>query len=392
MTLCISPDASLQRVSGSMVLSNQRARKHVELDANAAAAVALLGNGVDERQWVSALEKTSGWNRTVIPGSLGLVFDHSGLGPERGQQVSGQKLFELLVTSFLVVKEGEEAAYNEFLRVKESPLDQTHLGSFHQNVGQYQTLYLRNRHKWRAWHDQKFSPDGLTVKSGPYKAVQETFLRGFIDRMDLPGAHLLDFGCGNGFYTHLFAEHGAVVTGIDTSPELIEMARHNCSASIGSTRFLLVSGPEEVVPSLKAEEAGSLDAIFMSDVMLLLLRGEQDGKEVEGLDNLLLVFSQLLRPGGKIYSMEPNPIFWHACRAGSKERPYAVVPEYRNPIFNVSPTYDQVINRFSGNGFLVEHFYHLYDDEMEGPDNGCYANEFPIWDFIVYRKQDRSQI
>lgn len=42
-----------------------------------------------------------------------------------------------------------------------------------------------------------------------------------------PGAHILDLGCGPGFYTHRLAERGFRCTGVDFSPASVSCAsRH----------------------------------------------------------------------------------------------------------------------------------------------------------------------
>src|SRR5258708_993553 len=40
-----------------------------------------------------------------------------------------------------------------------------------------------------------------------------------------PGAKLLDVACGQGFFSRLFQQAGAEVTGVDIAPELIAIAR-----------------------------------------------------------------------------------------------------------------------------------------------------------------------
>lgn len=56
------------------------------------------------------------------------------------------------------------------------------------------------------------------------------------------GKKILDLACGQGFFSHALAAHGATVTGVDISPELIEIARkhagHNEDFYISSSDSL----------------------------------------------------------------------------------------------------------------------------------------------------------
>ena len=244
----------------------------------------------------------------------------------------------------------------------------------------------RNKNKWKAWYDQKFLPDGKDVCPGPYKFVQKKFISDYFNNINLVNKKFLDFGCGNGFYSKIFSKAGAYVTGIDTSSKLLELAKKNNSTE--RIEFILANDAESVIPVLKKLESNSFDVIYISDVILLLFNKEENSKEIEQLDKLLTTLCQLLKPGGKLYSMEPNPIFWHASRIENSSRASAIITEYRHKRFNVMPTYDEVIGRFVTSGLLLSEFHHAYDDTKRAEDepNESYTSEYPIWDFLVYEK------
>src|SRR6476661_7417297 len=46
-----------------------------------------------------------------------------------------------------------------------------------------------------------------------------------------PGMTVLELGCGAGYFTQELARSGADIVAIDVSPELLEIARTNCSSS-----------------------------------------------------------------------------------------------------------------------------------------------------------------
>ncbi len=74
-------------------------------------------------------------------------------------------------------------------------------------------------------YDQQYAEGGFG-----YQAQRERWAawvrRHYIDEFELrPGETLLDVGCGDGFWTDLFAEAGFPSTGVDFSPGGIEVAR-----------------------------------------------------------------------------------------------------------------------------------------------------------------------
>ena len=60
-----------------------------------------------------------------------------------------------------------------------------------------------------------------------------------------PGMTVLELGCGAGYFTQELARSGADIVAIDVSPELLEIARGNCSAP-----NVQLSNPECLSPEL----------------------------------------------------------------------------------------------------------------------------------------------
>ena len=99
----------------------------------------------------------------------------------------------------------------------------------------------------------------------------------------LPGADLLDAGCGTGRYAAELARRGYVVQGIDLSAELIEVARR--SSKDGRTSVSFAVGDIQRLPS------GRYDAILCRGVLNDLL-------DDEGREAVLATFARALRPAG----------------------------------------------------------------------------------------------
>jgi len=101
------------------------------------------------------------------------------------------------------------------------------------------------------------------------------------------GMTVLELGCGAGYFTRELARSGADIVAIDVSPELLEIARSNCSAP--NVRYEIQNAYELSYP-----DAG-FDSVVGSSV-LHHLETEEALREVY----------RVLKPSGTICFTEPN--------------------------------------------------------------------------------------
>lgn len=99
----------------------------------------------------------------------------------------------------------------------------------------------------------------------------------------LPGADVLDAGCGTGRYAAELARRGYVVQGIDLSAELVDVAR--CSIDAARTTVSFAVGDITRLPT------GRYDAILCRGVL-------NDFVDDEGREAVLATFARALRPSG----------------------------------------------------------------------------------------------
>jgi 2-polyprenyl-3-methyl-5-hydroxy-6-metoxy-1,4-benzoquinol methylase len=101
------------------------------------------------------------------------------------------------------------------------------------------------------------------------------------------GMEVLELGCGTAYLTRELAPTGASITAIDISPDLLELARRECSAA--NVHFEIQNAYDLTFPD------ASFDSVVGSSVLHHL-----------EIDSALAQVYRVLRPGGTIRFTEPN--------------------------------------------------------------------------------------
>jgi SAM-dependent methyltransferase len=109
-----------------------------------------------------------------------------------------------------------------------------------------------------------------------------------------PGSRLLDAGCGSGQFALALAERGALVTGVDLSPEMIRLARDNAARLGEQVPVRWIEGTVDDVPL----PSGSMDAIHARMVLPF----------VPDIPEALREFRRVLRPGGRLLASTAGPL------------------------------------------------------------------------------------
>lgn len=123
---------------------------------------------------------------------------------------------------------------------------------------------------------------------------------------------IFDAGCGDGVVLHFLKQAGyANIAGVDVSAEMVALAH-----SVGLSE--VTQG--EMLPALKALQAGSLDVLFIMDVLEHLERDE--------LFDVCDAARRALKPGGQLIVHVPNAsgIFGASIRYGDLTHELAFTP------------------------------------------------------------------
>ena len=102
-----------------------------------------------------------------------------------------------------------------------------------------------------------------------------------------PGMTVLELGCGTGYFTRELARSGAEIIAIDVSPELLNIARSNCSA-----------------PNVRYEIQNAYDLSYNDSIFDSVI-GSSVLHHLEIEDAVREIY-RVLRPNGTIFFTEPN--------------------------------------------------------------------------------------
>ena len=150
----------------------------------------------------------------------------------------------------------------------------------------------------RRWWD----PDG---PQRPLHDLNPTRLAYVADQMPLRGVRVLDVGCGAGLLSEALAGEGAIVTALDLSPELIDVAKLHLLESGRQVDYRVVS-----VEELAAQMPGAFDAVTCMEML----------EHVPDPGSVLAACARLLRPGGRLLlsTLNRTPLAFGAAIVGAE--------------------------------------------------------------------------
>jgi SAM-dependent methyltransferase len=382
------------RVPGDVVVFPEPGGRWRLHNAFTRTSLVLDGSGLEvvraaEEDPVAASDRFAGatfpvWDVQRFSNQDGLLADPSNFerDPDRWgppQALSAEELVRTAREHWLLIDDDD--SYRARFARRRDLFDRDHFPNFHQELGTHLLLRARrDPEDW--WLEQKFTNDLGDVRDNLYGAVQRSFLERYFGERLAPGQHVLDVGCGPGFYSNLIATTGATVLGIDPSERFIEIARRH---AVDGAEFEVARVSEP--GALDHIAAASADLVFMSDALLFYFVPATPG-QVANLDVLLADLRRILKPNGRFVSLEPHYIFWLRPWLGDAARPFTLLTEYLHKSFGVTPSISELIHAFARGGFAVSDMFELTPDpEFEAVDPRAYhfAGSFPLWHLFELR-------
>lgn len=140
-------------------------------------------------------------------------------------------------------------------------------------------------HRW-------WDPDG---EFKPLHQINPLRLDWIAQYVDLPGAKVVDVGCGGGILSESLARRGAQVLGVDLSVKPLKVARlHALEAGVKGLEYR-----EVAVEQLAAEQSGQYDAVTCMEML----------EHVPDPASIVRACADLVKPGGWVFfsTLNRNP-------------------------------------------------------------------------------------
>lgn len=120
----------------------------------------------------------------------------------------------------------------------------------------------------------------------PLHVLNPVRARFVAERARLRGARLLDVGCGGGLLCESLCREGAIVTGIDLAPGMIEVARLHAIE-----QGLAIEYRSEDAGALAVAQSASFDVVTSMEML----------EHVPDPAQMMATFARLVRPGGSVF-------------------------------------------------------------------------------------------
>ena len=151
-------------------------------------------------------------------------------------------------------------------------------------------------HRW-------WDPDG---EFKPLHQINPLRLDWIAQYVDLPGAKVVDVGCGGGILSESLARRGAQVLGVDLSVKPLKVARlHALEAGVKGLEYR-----EVAVEQLAAEQSGQYDAVTCMEML----------EHVPDPSSVVRACTQLAKPGGYVFfsTLNRNVKSWLLAIVGAE--------------------------------------------------------------------------
>ncbi len=167
---------------------------------------------------------------------------------------------------------------------------------------------------------------------------------------DLAGLSAIDLGCGEGRYTRSFARRGAHMTGVDISPQMLELARQEESREPLGIRYELESSAQ-----LRSFAGNSFDAAVSTMALM----------DTPNFPAVAREAFRVIRPGGGFYFSVLHPCFMTRDSTWAKDPEGGVVGRQVSNYWGDEP-YTEEWGFENAPPFTIFYFPYRLEDYING--------------------------
>lgn len=151
---------------------------------------------------------------------------------------------------------------------------------------------------WKTFSKRNDFPDPFDktnkARNVEWEKIYDTF-----DIKPSKNLNIVELGCGTGHFTLNFLKKGFSITGIDVVKDTLEVLKYRAKLyNLSNKLSVLENGLYSPIKNLQ----GKFDAAYMISTYHCISNDSDTQKRV--LNN----FVRLIKPGGKLFIMEPNPL------------------------------------------------------------------------------------